>query len=135
MDGGVANRSPGKLDKDTVRYLREICMDDDGEPRYAHEIIEETGIDLSAAALRRILAGETWTWLDKDDPVEIERRKKWRRRGRKFGGGCVLTVDVVRKIKERLARGESCTVIGRAFGVSETSIRGIRDGRNWKHVK
>lgn len=37
----------------------------------------------------------------------------------------------VLQIFERATRGESCTLLGRAFGVSERTARNIRDGRRY----
>jgi hypothetical protein len=46
-----------------------------------------------------------------------------------------LTETSVREIKRRIAEGERCAAIARAFGVSYGAIYEIIKGRNWSHVE
>ena len=55
-------------------------------------------------------------------------------RGSKSGMAILHENDVV-AIKKRLALGESCTRIGRSFGVSSWVVSRIKHGKNWKHVQ
>ena len=56
-----------------------------------------------------------------------------RARGERIGGA-VLTDDAVRQIRARLTAKETGASIARAFNVSESLIRAIRQGKIWKHV-
>jgi len=64
-----------------------------------------------------------------------------RRKGRKRGApgtrnpSAKLTEEAVAKIRRRIAAGESCASIGRAFGVADVTIIGIKNGRLWRHVE
>lgn len=49
--------------------------------------------------------------------------------------GAVLSETQVRQIRSHLKDGTSPTVIGRMFGVSDRTVRRIRDGQAWRHVK
>ena len=49
--------------------------------------------------------------------------------------GRKLSATQVREIKLALLDGISNTVLGRRFGVDRTSIRAIKQGRCWRHVK
>lgn len=50
----------------------------------------------------------------------------------RIGGKCgKLSIDQVKDIKQRLARGESKSSIGRAFGVSKTAIYYIAEGKHF----
>jgi DNA invertase Pin-like site-specific DNA recombinase len=46
-----------------------------------------------------------------------------------------LTDEAVIDIRNRLAKGEGLRAIGRAFGVSHTTIRLIRNKETWTHVQ
>ena len=46
-----------------------------------------------------------------------------------------LTKSDVRGVRRRLARGESYTSIGRKYGVNYQTIRDIRLGKTWRHLK
>lgn len=46
-----------------------------------------------------------------------------------------LTVEQVRDIKRRLARGERRVDIARIYGVSDTTIGWIKRGETWKEVE
>jgi hypothetical protein len=46
-----------------------------------------------------------------------------------------LHADQVRTIKTRLLAGEGCTSIARDYGVNDQTIRLIRQGKNWRHVR
>ena len=46
-----------------------------------------------------------------------------------------LTVENVIEIKHRLSNDESQTSIGKRFSVDRTTIRDIKNGSIWKHVK
>lgn len=46
----------------------------------------------------------------------------------------VLTDSQVRSIRAALANGDSCASIGRAFGVSRTTISKIKNLKNWNHI-
>lgn len=46
----------------------------------------------------------------------------------------VLTADVVRQIRRRLARGERRGALAREFGCTRGNIRRIHLNRTWKHV-
>lgn len=45
-----------------------------------------------------------------------------------------LSIDDVRKIRELLTSGGSCTVIAKEFGVQKSCISKIAVGRSWSHV-
>ncbi len=49
-------------------------------------------------------------------------------------GMAVLTSRKVRRIRARLANGESVRALARAYAVDRGTITGIRDGRTWRHV-
>ena len=49
-------------------------------------------------------------------------------------GHAVLTDEKVMEIRVRRAAGEKMKSIATDFGVTESSIRGIVTGRNWKHL-
>lgn len=46
-----------------------------------------------------------------------------------------LTPDAVRRIRQRFRRGESNASIARDFGVAAATIRCVRLGQSWSHVK
>lgn len=46
----------------------------------------------------------------------------------------VLTDEKVREIRRQLEIGVSCLILANRFGVSPSTIRGIKIGRYWKHV-
>lgn len=46
-----------------------------------------------------------------------------------------LTADKVRAIRRHLADGKAMMAIARAYGVTDNSIRQIRDGITWTHVQ
>ena len=50
-------------------------------------------------------------------------------------GNCKLIEKEVSEIKLLLAKGLSNPEIGRMFGVDKATIRNIRIGKNWTHVK
>lgn len=50
-------------------------------------------------------------------------------------GRARLSENDVQEIRRLLALGHSCNRLGKAYGVSHTAIRLIRNGVNWKHVK
>lgn len=49
-------------------------------------------------------------------------------------GRAKLTEAQARRIKQRLARGDSLGELARAFGVSHAAVWLIRTGKNWPHV-
>jgi len=38
-------------------------------------------------------------------------------------------------IKKRIAEGASLRVLSKSFGVSETQLKRIQDGKNWSDIK
>lgn len=46
-------------------------------------------------------------------------------------GNAVLTAKNVASIRNMIARGNTIAEIARNFGVGETTIRHIRDGKTW----
>jgi len=56
------------------------------------------------------------------------------RRGRQIAGA-ILDEEKIRQIRVALSgKNPNMTAIGRDFGVTDSSIRSIRDGKTWKHV-
>lgn len=49
--------------------------------------------------------------------------------------GAKLTEPEVRAIKERLLAGESPATLAREFGVSRTTVSGIKRGDSWNHLR
>lgn len=49
-------------------------------------------------------------------------------------GGARLTEDDVREIRSARLRGATFSSLGRAFGVTESNVRAIVNGRSWRHV-
>ncbi len=49
-------------------------------------------------------------------------------------GNAKLTDSEVKEILRRLQQGETCTSIGRTFGVSQVLVSYIKLGRAWKHI-
>lgn len=50
------------------------------------------------------------------------------------GKGAKLTVDQVREIKQRLARGESQSALGREYAVSCDAVHSIAVGKSWRDI-
>ncbi len=55
-------------------------------------------------------------------------------KGRLRGPAQILTLDRARAIKARLAEGAKKVAVAKEFGVSAACVRGIADGRTWRHV-
>ena len=49
-------------------------------------------------------------------------------------GSSILTETQVIEIKNRLALGQGCSLIGRAYGVSPMTVGDIKHRRTWKHL-
>lgn len=67
-----------------------------------------------------------------DDMVKKGRRKF--KKGDDCNWSKLKEIQVI-EIKKRLATGESATRLGYEFGVEAGTIKDIRQGKNWKHVK
>ena len=50
-------------------------------------------------------------------------------------GNASLTPDLVRDIRNRLAKKQSKTQIAKELGVGYGAVRGVAEGRTWKHVQ
>ena len=50
-------------------------------------------------------------------------------------GGCKLTAEKVRAIKQRLSTGEFCRLIAADYGVSPQAVMDIKQGRRWREVE
>jgi hypothetical protein len=46
-----------------------------------------------------------------------------------------LTEDAVRLLRRDLASGRSVRVCARAYGIAPPTVRDVRDGRTWQHVR
>lgn len=58
-----------------------------------------------------------------------EGRRRAKERGQHMGRPERLTAHQVREVKDRLSNGESARELARSYGVSPTTIGGVRDGR------
>lgn len=54
-------------------------------------------------------------------------------RGIRHGAAKLTDVDV-RSIRAAVVAGESISSLARRFAVSRQTIRGVRDGKNWRHI-
>lgn len=50
-------------------------------------------------------------------------------------GGAKLTAEDVLEIRRARSRGATFSALGRRFGVCESNVRAIINGRSWRHVE
>jgi hypothetical protein len=75
-----------------------------------------------------------WTGTRSDNILDARDKGRLNTARGSRSGQSKLTEDQVRAIRQRLARGESHRVIGRAFGVSGVAVHFIAAHKTWAHL-
>jgi transcriptional regulator with XRE-family HTH domain len=112
-----------KLTEADVVEMRQLRRDGIGRD----DIARRFGV--APTHVSKVLLGKMWQHVTLS-PEERESLKRATNRGER-NPLAKLTTDDVARIRERLAVGEPGAAIGRAFGVSKTTISKIRRGRAW----
>ena len=108
--------SAAKLtEADVVDILARVARRD-----YRKDICADYGI--ATKTLDQIVSGNNWTHVPRPDMS-----------GKRMGRHKLVEADIP-VIRQMLAEGHSCRVIGERFGVSGGNIQCIKEGRSWKHV-
>jgi len=108
--------SAAKLtEADVVDILARVARRD-----YRKDICADYGI--ATRTLDQIVSGNNWTHVPRPDMSN-----------KRMGRHKLVEADIP-VIRQMLAEGHSCRVIGERFGVSGGNIQCIKEGRSWKHV-
>jgi hypothetical protein len=111
-----SNASAAKLtEADVADILKRIAARE-----YRRDLAREYGI--STKSIDDMVSGHNWRHVPRPDMS-----------GKRLGRHKLVEADIP-VIRQMLAEGHVCRVIGERFGVSGGTIQFIKDGRSWKHV-
>lgn len=113
-----------KLKDDDVRQIRYLCDMGIAIPKIAKHF------DVSEASIGLIKAGKTWKHIEgrlENYQLYSELSKTVNRIG--------LKENDIPEIRRKIANGVPCSDIAKFYEVSSKTIRLIRNGQIWKHVK
>jgi group I intron endonuclease len=127
--GRASRTRPRGLTDQNVRQILERCAAGDYHKDIARDF-HVAELTVGRIARRR-------TYIHIKIPLEMEQRlisylNKYAK-GSKTGS-CKLTENDIPVIRQRLANGESCSLIARDYSVSHMAINLIKNGKSWIHI-
>jgi transcriptional regulator len=115
------DRNNAVLTKETAKQIAERLS----KGEHQKDLAKEFGT--SQSNISRIARGLLWSEIT---GIELKTRSK----KRSVISAVKLTIEQVKDIATRAARGEAHSQLSREFKVSRTTVANIKDGKSWSHI-